>query len=67
MEIFKSNRSLCFLPNFAQNLLYTRNDQTKTKKTLKYPKWKFSSQTVSGLFVKIITPNFFFKKIYVVT
>ena len=42
---------LYFLPNFAQNFLYTQNDQTKQKNLLNAQKWEFSSQIDSGVFV----------------
>ena len=60
MEIFKSNRSFCvFYPTLRKTFFILKMTK-RNKKTLKYPKWKFSSQTDSGLFVKIITRNLFF-------
>ena len=50
MEIFESNGSFCnFYPKFAQNFLYTQNEQEQSanmkRAIFKYLKCKFSSQT----------------------
>ena len=53
-----------FLPNFAQNFLYTQLSFLMSKYApFKFTKWKLSNQIDSGAFVKIITWKTFFKQI----
>ena len=64
MEIFKSNCNcqLQFLLKFAQNFLYTQNEQKQSpylkRAPFKYPKWKFTSEINHFVVLANLTQNF---------